>query len=102
MALDIHTISVPAGAYGFGANDRIRMGLGLGVANAAGGAAGTAVAVVVTGQKLPPAYSVFVNPGQDATWWITNKTANGFTINLAPRLAANTIAAGTIDWHLVA
>lgn len=101
MAIDIHTISIPNGVNGFGRQDRVRMGLGLSVANAAGSGAGAAVTVAVTA-SLPSNYNVMVNPGQDATWWITNKSATGFTINLAPRLAANTLAAGTIDWFLIA
>jgi hypothetical protein len=101
MSFDLHTIEVPDGAYGFNQKGRALIGCGLGVANAAGGSAGASVTVAVSGLKnLPANYGVSVNPGQDATWWISNKTSTGFTINLNPRLAANTLAAGTVDWFL--
>lgn len=101
MPFPLHTLEVPDGAFGFGQKGRALIGAGLGVANAAGGAAGSAVTVVVSGLKnLPPAYGVIVQPGQDATWFISGKTSTGFTINLLPRLAANTLASGTVDWFL--
>lgn len=103
MSFDIHTIAVPDAGFGFNRKDRIMMASGMAVANAAGGGAGQAVTVAVAGFKnLPANMGVLVNPGQDATWWISNKTSTGFTINLAPRLAANTLAAGTVDWFLFA
>lgn len=100
MAKYVHTISILAAAADFGTQDHVRMGLKLAVANAAGSGAGAAVTVAVTG-TFPPAYAVVVNPGQDATWWISAKTSAGFTINLAPRLAASTLAAGTVDFVVV-
>jgi len=103
MPFDLHTLEVPDGGYGFGQKGRALVGAGLGVANAAGGGAGTSVTVAVSGLKnLPANFGVLVNPGQDATWWISSKTATGFTINLSPRLAASTLAAGTVDWFLFA
>lgn len=102
MPFDIHTTEVPDGGAGFSRKDRILMASAVGVANAAGGGAGAAVTVVVSGLKgLPANYGVLVNPGQDATWWVDTKTTSGFTIHLLPRLAANTLASGTIDWVLV-
>lgn len=101
MPFDIHTAEIPDGGYGFNQKGRALLGCGLAVANAAGGAAGASVTVAVTGLKnLPTNFGVLVNPGQDATWWISGKSATGFTINLSPRLAANTLAAGTVDWFL--
>lgn len=101
MPFSLHTLEVPDGAFGFNQKSRALIGAGLAVANAAGGGAGASVTVAVTGLKnLPPNFGVLVNPGQDATWWITNKTSTGFTINLSPRLAANTLASGTVDWFL--
>lgn len=102
MPFDLHTIEVPDGGFGFSQKGRALLGAAFGVANAAGGGAGLSVTVAVTGLKgLPANYAVLVNPGQDATWWISGKTSTGFTINLSPRLAANTLASGTIDWLLV-
>lgn len=101
MPFDLHTLEVPEGGYGFGQKGRALVAAGIGVANAVGGAAGAAVTVVVTGLKnLPANFGVLVNPGQDATWFVSAKTATGFTITLNPRLAANTLAAGTVDWFL--
>lgn len=103
MAFELHTVEVPSGGYGFAQRDRIIHAAAFGAANAVGGGAGQAVTVVVSGlTNLPANYGVLVNPGQDATWWVDTKTATGFTIHLLPRLAANTLAAGTVDWFLVA
>lgn len=96
----VHTISTMTSATDFGSQDHIRMGLKLAVANAAGSGAGAAVTVAITG-NFPSTYAVLVQPGQDATWWITSKTSAGFTVNLAPRLAASTLASGTIDIMLI-
>lgn len=101
MSFDLHTIEVPDGAMGFSQKNRALLGCGIGVANVIGGGAGQAVTVVVTGLKnLPANFGVLVNPGQDATWSVGSKTSTGFTITLNPRLAANTLAAGTVDWFL--
>ena len=51
---------------------------------------------------LPAKFSVEAMPSQDATCWITNKTQTGFTVNLAPRLAASSLAAGTVDIMIAA
>lgn len=103
MPFPLHTLEVPDGGYGFGQKGRALIGSGIGVTNAAGGGAGTAVTVVVSGLKnLPSNFGVLVNPGQDATWFVSSKTSTGFTITLTPRLAANTLASGTVDWFLFA
>jgi len=71
------------------------------VANPAGGSAGASVAVSVTCQDsvLPPSgqYTVDIELGQDATWYITGKSSAGFTVNLQPRLASATLAAGVFN-----
>lgn len=59
-------------------------------------AAGQGSAVDIA-QNLPGKFSVAVAPSEDCTSWITNKSNTGFTVNFAPRLAANTLAAGTFD-----
>lgn len=46
---------------------------------------------------LPGKYTVELTPNQDVTAWVTNKTNTGFTVNVAPRLAATTLGAGTVD-----
>ena len=101
MSLDIHTVAVPTGsspAY----QDRVLIANVPGVANAVGASAGVAVVTAVVFADLPPAYSVLVNPGQDATWFVSGKTSTGFNVTLTPRLATNTLAAGTFDVTVVA
>lgn len=97
MSYDLHTVSVNKASSALAMSDRIAVLLQKQVANAAGGSAGASVTVALTGLELPASYAVFVSPGQDATWWISSRTQAGFTVNLSPRLAANTLAAGSID-----
>ncbi len=101
MPLDQHTIEVPDGASPAN-TDRTIIGSVPNVANIAGGSAGASVTVAVAMANLPANYSVLVNPGQDATWFVGSKTSSGFTVTLNPRLATNTLAAGTIDVVVVA
>lgn len=64
----------------------------------AGSGAGAAVATVISGLKeLPTDYSVIVTLPEDATHWISAKTSAGFTLNVLPRLAANTVVGGNAD-----
>lgn len=102
MGLPIHTIEFAAGSDAPNKGDRVIFAKKLGVSNAAGSGAGATVTVAVTGLTLPAEYSVHVSPNQDATWFVTNKSTTGFTVNLNPRLAANTLAAGTIDLAIFA
>lgn len=96
-----HTVAVPSGASQ--ANQgQVMVGNIPGVANLAGGGAGTSVVTAVAVQGLPASYSVLVNPGQDATWFVTGKTATGFNVTMLPRLAANTLAAGAFDVVILA
>lgn len=100
MSQVLHSIESPdklAPALG----DRVVLGVKTGQANVAGSGAGAEVTIAVTGLQLPPSYAVLVTPGQDATWYITGKSAAGFTIHLAPRLAANTLASGSVDYVVV-
>lgn len=102
MSKVVHSVSVMPGSDALAFEDRVVTLLKKQLANAAGGSAGASVAVAVSGLQLPPKYSVFVTPSQDATFWISNRTQTGFTVNLSPRLAANTLAAGTIDLLVIA
>lgn len=102
MSIDLHTVSLIPGTQLI-QSDRVLLGQLLGVANAAGESAGAAVAVPVSfADSLPPNYFVDVCPSADVTWYITAKTSSGFTVNLNPRLAANTIGAGTFDVRVTA
>jgi hypothetical protein len=82
--------------------DRVTIGQQLGVANLIGGGAGQTVSTVVTfPEPLPATYSVHVGVGQAALAWVTARTTFGFTVNLAPLLAATTLPAGTFDVTVV-
>lgn len=83
-------------------SDRLNVGVLRDVAFAAGGGAGlastvTVDAALISGLKLPPNYAVQVTPNKDAIAYVTGKSATGFTVTIYPRLAANTLAAGTMD-----
>ena len=102
MSIDLHTVSLIPGTV-LARSDQLVLGQLLAVANPAGGIAGASVTVSVSfAGQLPPSYFVDVCPSADVTWYITAKTSSGFTVNLNPRLAANTIAAGTFDVRVTA
>lgn len=96
MARDLHTIAVLNGSV-LAQEDRLVLLTLPQQATPAGGGAGQSVTLPFTGLSLPAVYSVQVTPSQDATVWITGRSQSGFTVNLAPRLAANTLAVGTVD-----
>lgn len=97
MSKAIHTVSLPAQSDPLSQEDRVVLLVKKALANAAGSGAGAAVTIAVTGLQLPASYVVQAMPSQDATIWISGRSQTGFTINLAPRLAANTLASGTVD-----
>ncbi|WP_293857254.1 hypothetical protein [uncultured Alsobacter sp.] len=98
MPLPIQRVEMTGSAQALAQQDRLICAIKKAVANAIGGGAGQSVATAVAfDEPLPAAYTVHVTPGQDCTWWISARTTTGFTVNLAPRLAANTLAAGTFD-----
>lgn len=64
----------------------------------AGGNPGAEVILDITSlEDMPVSYSVVAMPDQDAVCFATNKTATGFTLNINPRLASETLVAGTVD-----
>lgn len=97
MSKSLHTVSVLPGSDALAFEDRLLLLIKKQVLNGVGSGAGAALAIPITGLQLPPKYAVMIAPSQDATWWISNRLQTGFTVNLAPRLAANTLAAGTFD-----
>lgn len=104
MSLIQHSIAIPDGATPAN-QDRTTIGSIPGIANVAGGSAGAAVTTAVTlpaSANLPANYGVLINPGQDATWYVSNKTFDSFQVTLTPRLAASTLAAGTFDAVIIA
>lgn len=97
MGLDIHTIDVVPGSNPTAQPDRVLFALLEGVATAVGSGAGVAVVTPISGLQLPANYAVQVTPNQDAVPFVSGKTQSGFNVTLNPRLAANTLAAGTVD-----
>jgi hypothetical protein len=100
MSQAIHTVESPDKLNPI-LGDRIIIGVKAGQVNVVGSGAGAEVTIAITGMQLPANYAVMVSPNQDATWYVTSKSAAGFTIHLAPRLAASTLAAGTVDFVVV-
>jgi len=101
MAIDKHTMFVLDGSSAI-FTDRTIVGVLVGVANASGGAGAAVTTAVTFAEGLPASYAVFVNPGQDATWYVSAKTSAGFNVVLTSRLAANSVASGTFDVLVVA
>jgi len=100
MSKFFHTVGIIPGADP-GWTDHIKVGLLKGLAYGVGGSAGAAVSVNVVG-IFPASYGVFPSVGADLVVNITAKTAAGFTVNIEPRLATATIAAGTLDLFVIA
>lgn len=102
--LVVHSVRIPAGSAPPVQQDRVTQFTLFGVANLIGGGAGAAVvtAVAVPGGILPANgnYFVDVETSQDCTAFVSGKTANGFNVTLEPRLAANTLAAGTFNVNI--
>ena len=101
MTQIVHSVSQIRGST-HSRKDRVYTGPILNVANVAGAGAGAAVTTTVTlTNALPLSYVVVVDPKQDATTYVTNRTANSFDVVLTPRLAASTLASGTFDCLIV-
>lgn len=65
------------------------------------GGAGNSVAVAVT-MNLPAQYLVIPSPDLVGDAYIINKTSSGFTVVLAPSLAATTLGAAVVDMMVIA
>lgn len=65
----------------------------------AGGSAGASVSITVAFANAVPtsSYNVLLTGSQDAVYFASSKTPAGFTITVNPRLAANTLAIGSVD-----
>lgn len=97
MAKIVHSVAVADASSPLANPDRLGVLLQTQIANGVGGGAGAAVAIAITGLELPATYNVQLNPSQDATVWVSARSQTGFTVNIAPRLAATTLSAGAID-----
>ena len=93
----VHTLAIVGGSTN-ARQDKLVAALKGNVANVIGAGAGLSVVTAVAfANELPTGYTVQVTPNQDAVAFVTNKTSTGFDVTLSPRLAANTLAAGTFD-----
>jgi hypothetical protein len=100
MSLDVHTVSFQQGSAAPAKSDRLSIINLYAQANGAGGAGATVtVPVSLPAGVLPASGSYFVDYDMpaDYTVFTTAKTAVGFTVNIQPRLAANSVAAGTFN-----
>jgi hypothetical protein len=98
---DVHTQAFTRGSAVPVQQDRLRNYVGYAQANGAGGAGATVtVAITVPDSPLPANGNYFVDYDlpADYTVFTTAKTAAGFTVNLQPRLAANSVAAGVFNF----
>lgn len=99
--IDVHTQAFTRGSALPAQQDRLRNYVQYGVANGAGAAGATVtVAVAIPDGVLPANGNYFVDYDlpADYTVFTTNKTAAGFTVNIQPRLAANSVAAGVFNF----
>lgn len=97
----IHSNSFGRGSAMPAQADRLKNYVVFGQANGAGSAGATVtVAITVPDSPLPANGNYFVDYDlpADYTVFTTAKTAAGFTVNIQPRLAANSVAAGTFHF----
>lgn len=98
MSIPVHNVAVVDGSNP-AFQDRVLLGIKTAIANAAGGGAGASVTTAVTfnNYELPPNYVVSIDPGQSCLWYVTNKTANGFSVTLVPYPSTAVLAAGSFN-----
>jgi hypothetical protein len=97
VPLDIHTIESLDNSI-LSRTDRVLL-LNLPQRPYAGGGAGvTVTAFTVSGQVLPPTYTVVLGDvGQAAVAFVTGRSFTGFTVKIAPLSSSASVAAGAID-----
>lgn len=96
MGISYHSIYAPDGA-GLNLSDRVVAGTVTAVYTL-GASAGAASTIAVTwAEPIPTPYAVVMSPVEDSTYFISAKTTVGFTLNVAPRLAASTLAGGSVE-----
>lgn len=100
MGIAYHNLYVADGT-GLNVADRVFLGTVTAI-YAAGGGAGAASTIAVTWtEAVPVPYTAVMSPVEDCTYFISAKTNLGFTLNVLPRLAANTLAGGTVKLLIV-
>ena len=100
MGIAYHTIHAPDGA-GLNLFDRVTIGTITAVYPSAATSVTSTLAVTWSEPVATP-YTVILSPIEDCTYFITNKTTVGFTLNVSPRLAANALAGGSVEILLLA
>jgi hypothetical protein len=94
MGLSFHSLYTPDG-LAVARSDAPWGGIATATYAAAGAGVASTVAVSWT-EPMPTPYCAIVSPVEDCTWFLSNRTALGFTLNVSPRLAANSLAGGTV------
>lgn len=83
---------------GCGLNAANRVYLGSVTATYAAAAPGVASTVAVTWtEPVPISYTALMSPTEDCTYFISAKTTVSLTLNVLPRLAANSLVGGTVE-----
>jgi hypothetical protein len=95
MGIAYHTIHAPDGA-GLNLFDRVTIGTVTAVYPSATAGA-TSTLAVTWNEPVALTYTAIMSPIEDCTYFITNKTTVGFTLNVNPRLAANTLGGGSVE-----
>lgn len=99
MGVAYHTLYVPDGAA---VNLFDRVVVGAYPVTYVGGSAGVAVTTVVTfGGRVPTPYAAVVSSVEDSTYYVTSRTNTGCSLVISPRLAANSLAGGTVQLMIV-
>lgn len=100
MGIAYHTQYSPDGA-GLNLFDRVVTGT-VTATYGAGASSGAASTVTVTwGEAVVTPYTVLMSPVEDCTYFFTSKTPTSCVLNVAPRLAASTLAGGVVEVLLV-
>ena len=100
MGIPYHTIMANDGLALNNAN-RVFLGSITATYTAAGAGAATTPVVLTWTEPVPTPFSVFMSPIEDCTWFITAKTTLGCTLNVLPRLAANSLAGGVVQLLII-
>ena len=101
MGIAVHTVEFVNGSNGFSRTDRVFMGL-MTVPYAAGGSAGASVSATAIVGDLPATAQFFFSDSADVTSFIASNVSGTLTITVEPRLASETVAAGSVGLLIVA
>lgn len=95
MGISYHNVYTPDGV-GTNLFDRIVLGTVTAVYPAAATSASSTIAVT-WGEPIPTPYAVLMSPVEDCTYFVSSKTTVGFVLNVNARIAANTLAGGSVE-----